>query len=188
MGLCGMFLSALIYMKASPSLWAWLCIWHGFMGLALLCLQHTLVSPLWVPQKFSFYHPYFCGMSAPCTFHQLPDLCSCCSFPHNWAALFTFFSEISKIKELPPSCPLTPVLDEQRNQNKCHSSHIYIQKPMLFSVLLTKHQCQQESFMTVIGRHTGTYITVCIWCYFICSVQGSEGMTHQWTNDVSKQY
>lgn len=54
--------------------------------------------------------------------------------------------------ELPICCPLTLFLEKQRNENKCHPSQMYIQEPALFSVLLSKHQCRQESFMTIIGR------------------------------------
>lgn len=54
--------------------------------------------------------------------------------------------------ELPICCPLTLFLEKQRNENKCHPSQMYIREPALFSVLLTKHQCRQESFMTIIGR------------------------------------
>lgn len=44
--------------------------------------------------------------------------------------------------------------EEQKNENKWHLSHTYILKPLLFPVLLTKHQCRQESFTTIIGRTT----------------------------------
>lgn len=63
-------------------------------------------------------------------------------------------SPLHKKIKLPPSYPVTPFLEEQRNKNKCHPSHTHIQEPALFSVLLTKHQCRQESFMTIIGRTT----------------------------------
>lgn len=50
--------------------------------------------------------------------------------------------------------PVTSFTEQQRNENKWHSSHTYILEPALFSFLLTKHQCRQESFMTIIGRTT----------------------------------
>lgn len=109
------------------------------------------------PSKVFFPSPlHVCSTSAPCASHQVPALCqatdSCLAASRSLPSALG--SPLHRKIKLPPSYPVTPFLEEQKNENKCHPSHIDIQEPALFSVLLKKHQCRQESFMTIIGRTT----------------------------------
>lgn len=140
-----MFLSALIYLKAVPSFWAWFQI--KWICVAALSGQSSLG-----PSKVFFSsHLHFCRMSASC---PLPMLQAPVQMDHTaYPLLRDLSSKTTTTKtELPICCPLTLFLEKQRNENKCHPSQMYIREPALFSVLLTKHQCRQESFMTIIGR------------------------------------
>lgn len=117
---------------------------------------HAVQYPLGPSKVFFPSSLHFCSTSAPFTFHQLPALCSSYRLllSSTRSLPSALGSPLHKKIKLAPSYPVIPFLEEQRNENKCHPSHIYNQEPAPFSVLLTKRQCRQESFMTIIGRTT----------------------------------
>lgn len=150
-------------------------------------LQHILCSTLWVPRKFSFHH--FCSTSAPYTFYQLPSsahatgscLAATCCLP---SPLGSPPPKKNKVISLLPHHSLfrgTKKWKEVLSITDIHSG--------TSAVLCSSHKKSVQAREFHDGNwenHTGTYITVCICCCFVCSMWESEGVTFQWTNGVSK--
>lgn len=136
------------------------CVWKQFL---LPRLGFRPNDSIWVSAHAAQYplHPSEIFISAS---HLLPAVFmsslpfACTSGSSGLAATFSLpcalVSSLHKQINLPHFYPVTSFTEQQRNENKWQSSHTYILEPVLFSVLLTKYQCRQESFMTIIGRTT----------------------------------
>lgn len=179
-----MFLSALVYVKASASVWSWLQSNWLDQGCSILwvALSGSLKS-------FLFITP----ISALC----LPSALSTSSL----TSAHTVTSCLTELQSL--SFALRSPLQNKRTTSSLssHSLFRWIKKPKQMPSITHIHSeinavlCSSHKTPVPAGElHDGNWetywnihhITVCIWCYFICSVQGSEGMTYQWTNSASK--
>lgn len=139
---------------------------------------HSVQNPLHPSEVFisaSHLLPALFSMSGS------SGLAATCSLPS------ALVSSLHKQINLPHFYPVTSFTEEQRNENKWQFiTHIHSGTTAVLCCSQKTSMQARELHDNNWENHSGTYITVCIQCYSVCSVQGSKGVTFQWTNVVSK--